>query len=88
MTTARKPSPVRRQSLGPLEDDEPHCVPPPTAPVPPAKPQIDAYKLVDLWRRARMVGDVANERCIMAELERLATRPKTRTGGEHNEQHG
>lgn len=34
-----------------------------------------------------MVGDIANERCFMAELERLATRPKRSTEGKHDEHH-
>ena len=46
MTTARTPRVVRRESLGPLEADEPHRVVKPPPPPPPAQPQIYAYMLV------------------------------------------
>ncbi len=60
--------------------------PAPSGALPAAKPAIDAYTLVALWRHARMVGDVVNERSFMAALERLAERPP-HTEGEHDEQY-
>jgi hypothetical protein len=57
--------------------------PPAPAPGPTAKPALDAYALLALWRRARMNGDVANAARILNELERLAARTP-RAGGEHD----
>jgi hypothetical protein len=59
----------------------------PSSPPPatePAKPAIDAYTLLALWRRARREGNLDLERHFMTELERLATRPTPREGGEHD----
>jgi hypothetical protein len=55
-----------------------------TGALPAAKPAIDAYTLVALWRHARMAGDVVNERSFMAELERLAERRPPRVEGDRD----
>jgi hypothetical protein len=72
---------VRRESLGPIESDAPHRVPPPQPPGEP-KPALDAYVLLALWKRARTRGDLPTARAWLAELERLAERPNPRAGGE------
>jgi hypothetical protein len=81
----RTPRIIRRASLDPRTADEPHRVvkPPPPQPV----PALDAFTLLALWRRFRMLGDVANAARILAELERLAVR-KPRAGGDRDEQFG
>lgn len=66
---------VRRESLGPIESDAPHRVPPPQPPAEP-KPTLDAYVLIALWKCARMRGDLPTARALLSELERLAERPK------------
>lgn len=90
---------IRRQSYraikpsgGPIPDDRRHnqdvaAIRPPPAPPPPV-PVLDAITLLYSWRRARMNGDRANAAALLAELERLAERPKRRAGGEHDEQYG
>jgi hypothetical protein len=85
----RTPRVVRRESLGPIEADEPHRVVKPAPPPPaPSVPVLDALTLLYSWRRARMNGDRTNAAALLAELERLAERPKRRTEGEHDEQYG
>ncbi len=80
----RTPRVVRRASLGPLEADEPHRV---VKPAPPSSPPaLDAFTLLGLWRRFRMIGDYGNATRILTELEKLAERPP-HTDGEHDEQY-
>lgn len=75
---------IRRASRGPIEADEHRLVKPPTPcgcpEEAPPQPALDAYVLLALWRRYRMVGDVANERRTLHELEKLAQRPVPRAG--------
>jgi hypothetical protein len=75
---------VRRESLGPLEADEPHRVvkPPPPAPPPPV-PALDAYQLVRAITTARLMRDWPTADKLLGELQRLATR-NPRAGGEHD----
>ena len=61
--------------------DEPHRFLPPQPPGEP-KPALDAYVLLALWRRAKMLGDLPAARAWLAELEQLAERPRPRRGGE------
>ena len=82
----RTPHVVRRQTLEPRQTDESHRILPPQPPS--APPPIDAYMLVGLWKRARMAGDMASAGSAVEVLEVLATRPKSRAEGEHDEQLG
>ena len=72
---------IRRQTE-PIPD-EPHRVLPPQPPGEP-KPALDAYVLIALWHRARLNRDLPTARALLAELERLAERPKPRRGGERD----
>jgi hypothetical protein len=84
----RTPRVVRRESRDPRDADEPHRVVKPAPPPTPAGgpvPALDAFTLLALWRRFRMLNDVTNAARILAELERLAERPR-RKEGEHDEQ--
>lgn len=69
---------------GPISDDAHHDPPvrPQQPPLP--VPALDALTLLFSWRRARMNGDRANADKLLAELERLAERPR-RKEGEHDE---
>jgi hypothetical protein len=94
----RNPRRVQIWSGGPIPDDAHHRDAADMRPTPaggPARQQNLRLMLIRLYLYggARMVGDVVNERCFMAELERLAERPKPRAaegdrfdtvGGEHD----
>ena len=83
----RVPRAVRRESLGLIEADEPHRVLPPAPargrepPPTPAGGPVDAYALVRAWSKARLNRDWANAARLLAELERLATRPRRKAAG-------
>lgn len=90
---------IRRQSYravrfsgGPVPDDGRHnqdvaAMRPPPPSAPPPVPVLDALTLLHAWQRARMNGDGANAARILAELQRLAERPRRRAGGERDEPH-
>lgn len=56
----------------------------PTA-TPAGGPVLDALTLLALWRRARMNGDRVTAAALLAELERLAERPRPRAGGDRDD---
>jgi hypothetical protein len=61
--------------------------PPAPARGPTAKPATDAYQLVRAIATARLLRDWPTADKLLAELQRLAERPR-RTEGEHDEQYG
>jgi hypothetical protein len=72
---------VRRPSE-PIEAEAHRVLPPQPAGGP--KHALYAYVLIALWQRAKMLGDLPTARALLAELERLAERPKPRRGGERD----
>ena len=73
---------VRRRSE-PIEPEAHRALPP--APRAPgtgwaAKPAVDAYTLLALWKRAKMLGDRAAAHSLLEALERLAQRPPRSAG--------